>query len=146
FFAAATLYLAGAACAADTNEVAAVISRHGLQEDATPIRQSALWRAPKKIVLLQFGGPWEHPDAFRRAAGSANLVVAADLDSAVAAVADADGIIGANPEICDPRIINSAKQVRWLASLSAGVELCMQLPAVKARTLNMTNMRGIDSP
>jgi phosphoglycerate dehydrogenase-like enzyme len=146
FFAVATLCLAGAACAADTNEVAAVISRHGLQEGAAPIRQSALWRAPKKIVLLQFGGPWEHPDAFRRAAGSTNLVVASDLDSAIAAVVDADGIIGANPEICDPRIINNAKQVRWLASLSAGVELCMQLPAVKARTLNMTNMRGIDSP
>jgi phosphoglycerate dehydrogenase-like enzyme len=54
--------------------------------------------------------------------------------------------VGSNPEICDPRIIDNAKQLRWLASLSAGVELCMPLPAVKARSLMMTNMRGIDSP
>jgi phosphoglycerate dehydrogenase-like enzyme len=110
------------------------------------MRQSPLWRAPRKIVLLQIGTPWNQLDAFRRAAGSTNVVVASDVNSAAAAVADADGIIGYNPEICDPRIINNAKQLRWLASLSAGVELCMDLPAVKARTLNMTNMRGIDSP
>jgi phosphoglycerate dehydrogenase-like enzyme len=140
--------LCGAASAwtAEASEVAAVISRHGLQEAAAPIRQSPLWRAPKKIVLLQFGGQWEQQDAFRHAAGSTGLVVASDVNSAIAAVVDADGIIGYNPEICDPRIVGAARQLRWLASLSAGVELCMQLPAVKAQTLNMTNMRGIDSP
>jgi phosphoglycerate dehydrogenase-like enzyme len=146
FFAVASIYGASAACAAQPNAVTAVISRHALQEGATPIRQSPLWRTPRKIVLLQFGGQWEHTEAFRRAAGNTNLVVVSDVNSAAAAVADADGIIGSNPEICDARIINNAKQLRWLASLSAGVELCMQLPAVKARTLNMTNMRGIDSP
>jgi phosphoglycerate dehydrogenase-like enzyme len=146
-FAAATFHLAtGAVHAAQADEVAAVIARHGLQEGAAPMRQSPLWRAPRKIVLLQIGTPWNQLDAFRRAAGSTNVVVASDVNSAAAAVADADGIIGYNPEICDPRIINNAKQLRWLASLSAGVELCMDLPAVKARTLNMTNMRGIDSP
>jgi phosphoglycerate dehydrogenase-like enzyme len=147
FFAATLLHLAAAsALAAQSGDVAAVISRHGLQEGASAIRQSPLWRAPRKIVLLQFGGQWDQLDAFRRAAGSAQLVVASNVSSAVAAVADADALIGYNPEICDPRIVNNAKQLRWLASLSAGVELCMELPAVKARTLNMTNMRGIDSP
>src|SRR5262245_54968757 len=126
FLAAAALCGAGAIGAAEPSEVAAVIARHGLQEGATPIRQSPLWRAPKKIVLLQFGRQWEHPDAFRRAAGNSNLVIASDVNSAAAAVVDADGIIGYNPDICDPRIINNAKQLRWLASLSAGVELCMQ--------------------
>jgi phosphoglycerate dehydrogenase-like enzyme len=42
--------------------------------------------------------------------------------------------------------MENAKQLRWLASISAGVELCMELPAVKARSLVMTNMRGVDSP
>jgi phosphoglycerate dehydrogenase-like enzyme len=137
---------AGAALAAQADDVAAVITRHGLQESAAPLRQNPLWRAPRKIVLLQFGGQWGRLDDFRRAAGSTDVVVVSDARSAAAAVVDADGIIGYNPEICDPRIINNAKQVRWLASLSAGVEHCMDLPAVKARTLNMTNMRGIDSP
>lgn len=145
-FAATLLHMAAtSALAAQSGDAAAVISRHGLQEGASPIRQGPLWRAPRKIVLLQLGGQWDQLDAFRRAAGSAQLVVS-DVNSAVAAVTDADAIIGYNPEICDPRIVNNAKQLRWLASLSAGVELCMNLPAVKARSLHMTNMRGIDSP
>src|SRR5688572_32218647 len=49
---------------------------------------------------------------------------------------------GANPEICDSRIISSAKQLRWLASLSAGVENCMNLPAATRAGFMMTNMRS----
>ncbi|HMA12774.1 MAG TPA: D-2-hydroxyacid dehydrogenase, partial [Steroidobacteraceae bacterium] len=127
-------------------EVATTIARHGLQEGAEPLRAHPAWRTPRKIVLLQFGQRWGRPDELSRAVGSTNLIIARSAAEAAAAVADADGIMGYNPEICDPRIINNARQLRWLASLSAGVENCMELPAVKARSLVMTNMRGIDSP
>lgn len=134
--------------AADADsEVAAAISRHGIQEAAAPVRDSSLWRRPAKVVLLQFPDlHWTRLDAFRAAAGDAQLVVATSTAAAIAAVADADVIIGYNPEICDPRIINNARRLRWLASLAAGVENCMQLPAVKARSVLMTNMRGVDAP
>lgn len=135
-----------AAQSAASPEVATAIARHGLQEDAAPIRHQASWREPRKVLLLQFGGRWGRSDEFRRAAGAASVVVAGNVDEAAAAAADADVIVGSNPEVCDPRIINNARQLRWLASLSAGVENCMALPAVKSRSLVMTNMRGIDSP
>jgi phosphoglycerate dehydrogenase-like enzyme len=138
--------LAAAQPTAAAAEALAAIARHGLQEGAEPVRRHPVWRAPGKIVLLQFGPRWSRPDEIRRAAGTANLVIATSHAEAVAAVTDADVIMGYNPEICDPRIINTARQLRWLASLSAGVENCMDLPAVKARSLMMTNMRGIDSP
>jgi phosphoglycerate dehydrogenase-like enzyme len=126
--------------------VVAAIARHGIQQSAEPARSHPAWLAPRKIVLLQFGIRWSRPEEFRRAAGATPLVIANSPAEAMSAVVDADVIIGYNPEICDPRIINAARQLRWLASLSAGVENCMELPAVKARTLMMTNMRGIDSP
>ena len=141
-----TLPAAQPAAQAATDEVTAAIARHAIQQGAEPARSHPAWRAPRKIVLLQFGIRWSRPDDFRRAAGATPLVIANSPAEAMAAVVDADVIIGYNPEICDPRIINAARQLRWLASLSAGVENCMELPAVKARSLMMTNMRGIDSP
>jgi hypothetical protein len=127
--------------------VAAAIARHRIEEAPTPARESPLWKAPRKVLLLDFGGRvTARVDAIRTAAAGTRFVVANDTATAAAAAVDADVIIGYNPEICDPRIINAAKQLRWLASLAAGVENCMALPAVRAKSLMMTNMRGIDAP
>jgi phosphoglycerate dehydrogenase-like enzyme len=134
------------ATTAAQTDVATTIARHRVEEAPAALRDSLPWRAPRKVLLLQEGQLWPALDAFRTAAPGVNLVVAADTDSAIKAAADADAIIGFNPHVCDPRIINAARQLRWLASLNAGVENCMNLPAVKARSLVMTNMRGIDSP
>jgi phosphoglycerate dehydrogenase-like enzyme len=143
---AAGLWSANTVIAADM-AAAAAIERHRIDEASTPVRNSTLWRTPKKVLLLQFGNRWPDTAAFRSAAGSSvNIAIATDATEAAAAAADSDVIIGFNPEVCDPRLTQNAKQLRWLASLSAGVENCMNLPVVKARSLMMTNMRGIDSP
>ncbi|MEO8308391.1 MAG: D-2-hydroxyacid dehydrogenase [Pseudomonadota bacterium] len=127
--------------------VASTMARYRVEQSPAPVRNSALWKAPRKILLLDFGGRMAaQASAFRTAAAGTQLVFVNDTDSAIKAAADADAIIGFNPEICDPRIINDAKQLRWMASLSAGVENCMDLPAIKSRALMMTNMRGIDAP
>jgi phosphoglycerate dehydrogenase-like enzyme len=127
--------------------VASTMTRYRIEQAPTPVRTSPLWQAPRKILLLDFGGRMAaQAGAFRTAAGGVQTVFANDTAAAIAAAADADIIIGFNPEVCDPRIINVATRLRWLASLSAGVEYCMVLPAVKARSLMMTNMRGIDAP
>jgi len=138
--------IATPALPAAQDEVAAAMTRHGIQPAATAARQNPRWRKPVKIVLLAWGQPWQRVEEFRQLAAGATVVLATDVTTAAAAASDADVIIGRNPEICDPRIVNNAKQLRWLASLNAGVELCMGLPAVKARNLVMTNMRGLDSP
>ena len=129
------------------SEVSAAITRFGVQTSATPARSLPRWQKPKKIVFLMFGqGGWQRLDAFRQAAAGAQVVMANDVASAAAAAVDADIIVGNNPEICDPRIVNGARELRWLASMNAGVELCMGLPAITSRSVVMTNMRGLDSP
>ena len=134
--------------AAAPESVASVMTRHRVEEAATTARSNPLWRAPPKVLLLAFGtqGWAERHSAFQAAAPGANVVAARDLQSAIAAAADADVIIGYNPDICNPKLLDSAKQLRWLASLAAGVENCMALPAVRKPNLLVTNMRGMDSP
>jgi phosphoglycerate dehydrogenase-like enzyme len=127
-------------------DVAATLARHGIQESPTSARDLAEWRVPRKVLLLQYGFRAKDPAVFQAAAGSATVVTAANTAAAIREAADADIIIGDNPEICDARIINAARELRWLASLSAGMELCANVPALKTRRTLVTNMRGIDSP
>jgi phosphoglycerate dehydrogenase-like enzyme len=129
-------------------DLATTIARYRVDEAAAAVRVNPLWRVPQKVLLLQFGfGRWEgRLSAFKNAAPEVNVVVATDVESAALEATDADVIIGFNPDICNPRIINATKKMRWLASLSAGVENCMALPVVQERSLMMTNLRGIDSP
>ena len=141
------LSMASAARADDGESVAAVITRLRVHEAPQPVRERKQWRSPKKVVLLEFGNPgWAgRQEKFAAAAPKAQVVVARDLTSALSATADADVIVGFNPEICNPKIIENAKQLRWIASLAAGVELCMPIPSIRSRDLLMTNMRGVDS-
>jgi phosphoglycerate dehydrogenase-like enzyme len=131
----------------DTGSVAAVISRLRTPEAPQPVRERKQWRAPKKVVLLEFGNPgWAgQQEKFAAAAPKAQVVVAQDMASALSATADADVLVGFNPEICNPKILDNAKQLRWISSLAAGVELCMAVPSVRSRDLLVTNMRGVDS-
>ncbi len=142
------LALAPPARAEDTDAVAAVITRLHVQEAPQPVRERAHWRAPRKVVLLEFGNPagWAgRKESFAAAAPKAQIVVATDMATAASATADADVIVGFNPEICSARLIDNARQLRWVESLAAGVEICMAVPAVRARNLLVTNMRGVDS-
>jgi phosphoglycerate dehydrogenase-like enzyme len=143
-----TLLLAqSVVCADETEPVASVIAKLRVQESPQPVRERAQWRTPRKVLLLELGkAGWPGgQDAFAVMAPHAQVVVAKDVATAVSAAADADVIVGFNPDICDPRIITGARQLRWIASLAAGVENCMAVPAVRSRNLLVTNMRGVDA-
>jgi phosphoglycerate dehydrogenase-like enzyme len=142
-----SLSVSTATLAADAESVESVITRLRVQEGPQPIREKKQWRTPRKVVLLQFGNSgWSsRDDQFRAAAPKAKVVVAQNTAEAVAAIADADAVIGFNNEICDPQILDAGKQLRWISSLAAGVELCMAVPSVRQRDLLVTNMRGVDS-
>jgi phosphoglycerate dehydrogenase-like enzyme len=136
-----------AAVAEPAEDVDAVITRLGLRETPAPVRERARWRVPRKVVLLAFdpGSHWETRQAvFAAASPTTQVVMAKNLAEALAATADADAIIGFNPTICSPQIIDGARQLRWLGSLSAGVEGCMAVASVHERDLLVTNMRGVD--
>lgn len=145
----ATLVALSPVHAADDSEsLPALMTRLRIQEAPQPIRENPQWRAPKKVVLLAFGQGrgWEGREVtFAAAAPTAHIVIAKDMAAAVAATADADVLVGFNPEICSARLIDADKQLRWLASLAAGVENCMAVPGVRSRNLLLTNMRGVDS-
>lgn len=146
----AALLVHSAAHATDDSgeSLSSIMTRLRVQEAPQPIRENPQWRAPRKVVLLAFGNDrgWEGREAaFAAAAPKAKVIVAKDMAAAVAATADADVLVGFNPEICAARLVDNDKQLRWLASLAAGVENCMAVPGVRSRNLLLTNMRGVDS-
>jgi phosphoglycerate dehydrogenase-like enzyme len=138
----------GLARADDAESIASVMARLRVQEAPEPVRERARWRPPRKVVLLAFGRGSEYEarqQAFAAAAPKAQIVVVKDLAGALAASADADVLVGNNPQICDPKIIDHDQPLRWIAAMGAGVENCMAVPGVRGRNLLMTNMRGVDS-
>jgi phosphoglycerate dehydrogenase-like enzyme len=124
--------------------VATLIAKLRLEESATPVREHRGWRKPKKIVVL---GGLPDREAFAAAAGGAELVVVRDHASAVAAAKNADIVVGLTNEgsICEPDLIDGARELRWIHSMSAGVERCMAIASVKSRDILVTNMRAVDS-
>ena len=129
-------------------DIAALIDRQRVQEHPAAARDNPRWRRPQKIVLLAWGfGGWEgRLPALQAAAPGVQIVSVGDPESARREVADADAIVGFNPMICDAQILNAARALRWVQSLSAGVETCIPLPAIRQPGLLVTNMRGMDSP
>lgn len=138
------------ALAADSPEgIGAVIARLGLKDAPAPVRERPRWRVPRKVVLLgvEGGGTWQGREAaFAAAAPKTQIVVAKSMAEALTASADADAIVGFNPVICNAKIIDGARELRWIESLAAGVEGCMAVGSVHERDLLVTNSRAVDSP
>ena len=143
---AALLPLAGRADVSP--DVARVMAQLRVEESPRSLREMGHWQAPRKILLLAQNNPAlrQQAAAFAAIAPAARVVVATDRAMALREGTDADVIIGANPEVCDANLLQDAHALRWLASLSAGIELCAPLPPVHRPDLVMTNMRGADAP
>jgi phosphoglycerate dehydrogenase-like enzyme len=126
---------------------AEMIAELGLRESGQPVRERKDWRTPKKIVVIgggsQAGSPY---DALKLEAPKAEIVLVPDTAALARAAVDADVIVGLTSlgNICEPEVINPAKQLRWVFSLSAGVERCVAVPAIKDRGLLVTNLRALE--
>ncbi len=131
---------------ADEEPAAAVIARLRLTEAPAPVRERPRWRTPRKVVLLAFNAQTaDEGDRLASAVPGSQFVVARSRAAAITAASDADVVIGFNPEICDPAILDHARELRWIQSLAAGVENCVALPSIQRRDILITNMRGVDS-
>lgn len=128
-------------------EVAATMARLRVEESPRALREAGNWQPPRRILLIAQNQPQlaAQAQAFQAAAPGATVIVARDKSTAEAEAAQADVIIGYNPDVCEPRMLARAGKLRWLASLSAGIETCTGQAAVQAPGLVMTNMRGVDS-
>jgi phosphoglycerate dehydrogenase-like enzyme len=117
-----------------------------VEESSTPVRERKGWRKPKKMVVIGGLGPQERSQINAFAPGL-EIVTVRDVPGAAAAATNADILLGltAPGGICEPEIIDRAKDLRWIDSQSAGVERCVAIPGVKSRDLLVTNMRGVDS-
>jgi phosphoglycerate dehydrogenase-like enzyme len=125
---------------------AAVIARLRLRAAPTPIRERSDWRPPRKVVLLGFDARTAgERNVLASAVPHAKFVVARNRAEAIAEAADADVLIGFNPQICDRGIIDADRELRWILSLAAGVSHCVEIPSVRRRQILITNMRGVDS-
>jgi phosphoglycerate dehydrogenase-like enzyme len=126
--------------------VSDLITRLHLQESPTPVREHKAWRVPKKLIVLG-GLPPSAREQFASAVPGMQIVVVNDSAAAARAATDADIILGLTSYqgICEPEVLNGAKQMRWIHSMSAGVERCMAIPSVISRDLLVTNMRGVES-
>jgi phosphoglycerate dehydrogenase-like enzyme len=133
-----------APAADDPQAVADVIAKFRVQESPTPVKERKAWRKPKKIVVI--GGAPDR-EALSDAAGGAEIVIVRDSRAAIEPMKNADIIVGLTsyPGACEPEVLDGAKELRWILSMSAGVERCMTIPSVKSRDILITNARGLDS-
>lgn len=116
-----------------------LIQRYQLEQSPTPVKERAGWRRPQRILV---GGPASAMvPALKVMAPDIEFTVA-DRDDMARQAASADVLFG----ICSPEALAAAKSVQWIHLLSAGVERCVSIPAVRERNILVTNMQRIGGP
>jgi phosphoglycerate dehydrogenase-like enzyme len=132
----------------DAQSVAALVRDLGLRESDTAVRGRKDWRVPKKIVLIG-GDPGTRRarDDFAKIVPGAEVVAVPDFNAAVAAMSNADIIVGLTnePGVCEREITQVARELRYVMSMSAGVERCTSNPDITGRKILVTNLRAVDS-
>lgn len=138
----------GAAAAEDPDKVAAVLKNYNVEESPAPVRERKDWRAPKKMVVLASSvPPGLQREALAATLPGVKIVFASDMTTAIREAKDADIVAGLTspPGVCEPDLVNNAKQLRYILAISAGVEPCIAVPSIHSRNLLVTNLRGIDA-
>ena len=118
----------------------ALVARLGLEESATPVRERAGWRRPRRVLVWNLE-PRLLP-AIEAAAPGVEIVTAGDIAGAVTAVRDVDAVLG----LCTAEVLAAGRDIRWIQAYSAGVERCVSVPAVRERNVLLTNMQRVAGP
>lgn len=132
-----SMMLAASASAAE-NSAANVIEHYGLEEADAPVKDRQGWRKPKRVLVGGFGS--RIPE-LKAAAPDVEFIVAGTPE-AKAKMASIDATIG----VCDAETLDAGKSIRWIQLMTAGVERCLAIPAVKERNILVTNMQRIAGP
>jgi phosphoglycerate dehydrogenase-like enzyme len=121
------------------SKAAGVIEHYGLEQSTTPVGERPGWRKPQRILVGSFiSGIAE---ALQPAAPGVEFVVAKPGEIAEQA-AGVDAVIG----FCTPELLAAGKNIRWIQLVTAGVESCVAIPAVRERDILVTNMQRIGGP
>jgi phosphoglycerate dehydrogenase-like enzyme len=120
------------------SSAAELIEKLGLHVAAQPVRERPGWRPPR-IVLIEKQIADLLP-ALKQAAPGAKLIeVSAATPKEIAA---ADATIG----VCSAEVLAQAKQLQWIQWPAAGVDRCVQQPALRERHLLLTNLQRTMGP
>ncbi len=116
--------------------VDALIAELGLQTAATASRDLPGWRAPERVVVAR-----ATPEVLERlraaAPGVEVIAAAADADARAAQLAAAQVAIG----LCDAETLAAAPRLHWIQTWWVGVEDCVSLPGLQARSILLSNMQ-----
>jgi len=127
-----------------------LIHELALAEAPTALRDARGWRAPKRIVIATQNpngtGAQEQIAGLQAAAPGVTFVAVESEKEMAGVVADADAIIGTDGVVCDDAVLAAARRLRWVAIMSAGVEACLNKPALEKPGLTVTNMRAVAGP
>lgn len=132
---------AGDAVAPDPKAVE-IVREMGLVEGPVALRDIPGWRPPKKIVLTSLG----NLDAMKAVAPGVDFIVVNGPKEMASKAADADAIFSGDNVVCDDHVLAAAKNVRWVAVYSAGVEACLGKKALERPGVTVTNMRAVAGP
>ncbi len=121
-----------------------LIARYGLREAPTPVRARPGWRAPRRILVD--GGVPGLVEVVRDAAPGIEVVGAATPAELAAHAAKAEVVIGRTRVVCAAPVLAAAQTLHWIQVVAAGVEDCIDEPAVAAGRFLLSNMRAISAP
>jgi phosphoglycerate dehydrogenase-like enzyme len=120
-----------------------LIETLGLIEGEKPLRETAGWKRPKKVVILSMlPMPPDVIESYRAVAPGVKVFEAQGSAAALPLIRDADALIGA----CDPGVIAAGKNLKWIQSFAAGVEDCANIPAIRERGIVLTNTQRVQGP
>lgn len=98
-----------------------------------------------KIILIPVEHIWpvvsDEQAARIRAAGATEFIVTSDRDEILKEIRDADGLVGP----IDPEIFEHAGQLRWVQSLSSGVDALL-FPDFVESDIVLTSEKGLVGP
>ncbi len=133
------LALATTVSSAAEHSASGVIQHYGLEQGEAAAKDRAGWRKPKRILLGGFAA--QMGPVLQTAAPDVEFIVAGSPE-AKAKMASIDAIIG----VCNAEVLAGGKSIQWIQLVTAGVEGCVSIPAVRERNILVTNMQRIGGP
>lgn len=132
--------IAGVSLALAADAPVSVQERYQLEEAPTPVRDRAGWKKPKAVLLV--GMPPQVAQEMQSQSPGVQFLRATNAAEMKALAPKADAVVGA----CSADILAAGKSIRWVQVISAGVEDCVDIPAMRDRDVLLTNMQRILGP
>jgi phosphoglycerate dehydrogenase-like enzyme len=116
-----------------------LVEQTGIVPGETATRDMPRWRAPRKIIVRDIAGLYEHVQGM---APGVELISVRSEAEAMRHATDADAVLG----FCSQRIAAAAPDLQWMQIFGAGAERCMSIEQIRNGDILLTNMQKMSSP